>query len=193
MKAFDDFALVPHEGFNVGFVGSIRYQNQLRMLVDATEGTGIKAIFSGMGKKGEYEALEGYCSGKDWATLTGPFDFDSEVAGIYAQLDCVYALYDADNPNVRILLPNKLYEAAVCGLPLVVAKGTFLAQLVEEWGTGVAVDCHDTDQLREVLLRLRDDEAFRAEIATNCARARERLEKADPASEYRVLALNCSE
>ena len=191
LRAFNDFKPADHQGFNVGFVGSIRYQEQLRMLVDATEGTGMTAIFSGMGKKAEFAALEQYCDGKAWTSLTGAFDFDTEVADVYSQLDCVYAVYDADNANVRVALPNKLYEAAVCGLPLIVAKGTYLAQLVEEWGTGIAVDCHDTAELREALVRLRDDEQLRRRIADNCVAACERMKMANPASEYRALALNC--
>ena len=80
----------------------------------------------------------------------------------------MYSVYDADMQNVRVALPNKLYEAVYCEIPLIVAKNTYLAQLVDEWGVGLAVDHKNKDELVEALHRLQSDQAIDKCIEQNC-------------------------
>jgi glycosyltransferase involved in cell wall biosynthesis len=42
--------------------------------------------------------------------------------------------------NQTLTTPNKLFEAAMAGVPVVVAEGTYTARLVREQGLGVVVD-----------------------------------------------------
>ena len=88
----------------------------------------------------------------------------------------MYAVYDADMANVRVALPNKLYEAVYCEMPLIVAKGTYLQQLVESWGVGLAIDHTSVEALATVLCRLREDTALYAQICGNCRRQKQRLD-----------------
>ncbi|MDO4183257.1 MAG: glycosyltransferase [Coriobacteriia bacterium] len=188
MSTFDGFRLIPHEGFRVGFVGSVRYQKQLRMLVDATESMAdTVAVFSGSGKRFEYDSLVEYSKDKTWVELTGPYDYDSEIAGIYSKLDCIYAVYDASNENVKIALPNKLYEAIICELPIVVAQGTFLADLVSTWGVGLSVPYDSAEKLKDALVSLRDDAGLVAKIKNNCRIKREEILSEKPQEDYRRI------
>ena len=80
----------------------------------------------------------------DWY---GRFNFDEKVAEMYGKCNVMYSVYDADMENVRVALPNKLYEAVYCEMPLIVAKGTYLEEVVNEWGVGVAVDHRSAEEL----------------------------------------------
>lgn len=157
--------------FTVGFIGGIRYLEQMKMLVDAAEECGCRVIFSGSGgTSGDYEEISAYCKNRSHVKFTGKYDYNKEIAGLYSQVDCVYAVYDADNPNVRIALPNKLYEAIYCRLPIIVAKGTYLSELVEKWGVGISVNHKSKKELILALRELMTNIEKRETFENNCVR-----------------------
>ena len=151
--------------FTVGFIGFIRYKNQLKMLVDAAQNCNVKVFFAGTGLTSE---IEDYCSGKKDVNYYGQYNYDNEIANLYGLVDCVYSVYDADLGNVKVALPNKLYEAIYCGLPIIVAKGTYLAELVENMGVGVAVSHKDQKELISALNKLSNDKDYYQTIVKNC-------------------------
>ena len=164
--------------FTVGFIGGIRYLTQMKMLVDVASELEMKVVFAGAGgTSGEYEEIQKYCNGKDNIYFTGRYDYGKEIAGLYGMVDCVYSVYNADNPNVRIALPNKLYEAVYCKLPIVVAKGTYLEEIVNEWGVGISVGHTDKIELQAALKKLRDDKTYYHEIVSCCERKKSDIEK----------------
>lgn len=157
--------------FTVGFIGGIRYLDQMEMMVDAVRLAGCKGIFAG----GPFvlrdgEILKSYCGADRAISFLGRFDYDKQIADLYGHIDCVYAVYNADNRNVRMALPNKLYEAIVCELPIIVARGTYLSYIVDKLGVGVSVSHKDVYELTEAITRLRDDRGFYKRIAENCNR-----------------------
>lgn len=142
----------------VGFIGAIRYKKQMDNLFIAAKKCGMKLLIAGYENDGN--ELEKKWSSDPDVEWVGKFDFDKQVAELYGKCNIMYSVYDADMENVRVALPNKLYEAAFCEMPLIVAKGTFLAETVEEWGTGVAVDHKEPDELIAVLERFKKDPMY---------------------------------
>lgn len=160
-KAFENYRIKNSGDFTIGFVGALRYITQMYMLVDVAGELGIKVIFSGATDLDVNGDFRKYCNDKPWVTFTGRYNFMEEIAGIYGRLDCIYSVYDAANFNVRVALPNKLYEAALCHLPIIVAKNTYLCELVESWGTGVGIEYDSPVQLKDCLRKLmRRDEYY---------------------------------
>ncbi len=159
LQAFDKYTPKQGGDFTIGFVGGIRYLGQMKMLVDGAGEAGVKVVFSGASFDRNNVMVE-YCKDKPWVSFTGRFDFMKDIAGIYHNLDCVYSVYDASNFNVRIALPNKLYEAVVAEIPIIVANNTYLGELVTDWGTGVAIDYDNKTQLISELLRLKNKEDY---------------------------------
>ena len=155
--------------FTVGFIGGIRYLAQMKMLVDAAGKCGCNVIFAGAGGTSEdYRGISEYCKNNPFVRFTGKYDYQKDIARLYGMVDCVYAVYNADNPNVRIALPNKLYESVLCELPIIVAKGTYLSELVEKWGVGVSVSHTDAEELAAALRRLKEDTVLRGDIVQHC-------------------------
>lgn len=161
--------------FTIGFIGGIRYLNQMKMLVDAAEVADCKVVFAGAGGTStDYEEISNYCIKKDWVDFTGKYDYNSQISELYGRVDCVYAVYDANNPNVRIALPNKLYEAVYCELPIIVSKNTYLSEVVESLGVGISVGYNSTDELINALHKLKNDEYYKA-IRSKCDLAKKEL------------------
>ena len=49
--------------------------------------------------------------------------------------------------NNKLALPNKLYEALYFKKPLIVSKDTYLAERVENYGIGIAVESNNMQQI----------------------------------------------
>jgi glycosyltransferase involved in cell wall biosynthesis len=161
LKPFQNFIKKSTGDFTVGFIGGIRYLSQMKMLVDAAERVGCRVLFAGSWSIGaDVQGFYKYCENKKFVEFTGPYDYNTEIANIYGRVDCVYSVYNADNPNVRIALPNKLYEAVWCHLPIIVAKKTYLAELVAAWGVGIAVDHKSPQELEYQLRKLSTDSTY---------------------------------
>ena len=177
------------EPFVVGYLGSVRYKQQMIHLIDAAEKTGIHLLIAGY--EDQPKIIEPLCKGKPNIKWIGRFDFNTQAAELYGECDVMYSVYNADMHNVRVALPNKLYEAVYCEMPLIVAKNTYLAQVVEDWGVGIAVDHNSVDELVEAINELRQNVDLREQIAENCRKHRDEidLEKNNAGLKKRILQL----
>lgn len=70
----------------------------------------------------------------------GPFASPQDLPYIYSQIDLVLSTYDAFIENVQYAEPNKIYESMYFEVPIIVSKGTFLAEKVESLGIGYAIN-----------------------------------------------------
>ena len=156
----------PNNTFTVGYIGAVRYKQQLRQLMDAVEVCGLNIFIAGFEKDGDEIAQR--CKAYPKGEWFGPFDFSRQAAELYSKCDVIYSVYDADLKNIRIALPNKLYEAIHCELPLIVAKNTYLSELVDRWQVGIAVDHTSTEELVDVLTKLRQCPEYYEFYAQNC-------------------------
>ncbi len=166
LSAFSSYQKKVDGEFSAGYLGAVRYKQQMINLIKASERTGDHVVIAGY--EDQPNIIEPMCQGNPNIEWVGRFDFNKQAAELYGKCDVMYSVYDADMHNVRVALPNKLYEAVYCEMPLIVAKNTYLAQVVEEWGVGVAVDHKSVDELADALKELRDNKALREQIAENC-------------------------
>lgn len=155
--------------FTVGFIGVVRYKEQMMMLISAAQTCKVNVLFAGAGLDDEIEKI---CRSIPNIEYYGKYVYDTEIAFLYGKCDCIYSVYNADLNNVKVALPNRLYEAIYCGLPIIVAKGTYLAELVEDMGVGVAVSHTDQENLKNTLNKLSQDKEFYQSMVCNCKKAR---------------------
>lgn len=175
VSVFENYQHKRGGDFTVGFIGGIRYLKQMKMLVNATEIVGCKVLFAGAGgSDNDYKSITEYCSKKPHVTFTGKYDYIAQIADLYSLVDCVYAVYDANNPNVKIALPNKLYESVLCGLPIIVAKNTYLSEVVETLGIGCSVASESQSELVECIRSIMNPEKY-TQIAECCRMSTEKL------------------
>ena len=167
LKAFSNYKKKTDGKFTIGFIGNIRYKEQMKLLINSTSGKDVNVLFAGFSYDNEIEL---YCSGKGYVKFYGKYNYDRDISNIYGQVDCVYAVYDADNNNVKVALPNKLYESIYCELPIIVAKNTYLSELVENMGVGVAVSHKSKKELEEAIEKLANDKDYYGKLVEACQR-----------------------
>lgn len=166
LSTFENFRKKSEGPFTIGFIGSVRYKQQMKNLIDASQKGNFHVLIAGYEENSS--EIEEYCKGKKNIEWIGPFNFNEEVAELYGKCDVIYSVYDADMKNVRVALPNKLYESVYCHLPLIVAKNTYLEETVREWGVGVGVNHHSVENLVEVVKRLQSDKNYYNRLSENC-------------------------
>ncbi len=154
---FKKFIRRKHKKLTIGFIGAVRYAEQIKMLFDASRElkNEVEIIVAGGGP--DYDYIKRISDNYNNVKILGPYDYEKDIVNLYSKIDVVYSVYDADLFNVRVAIPNRLYEAIVCGLPIVVAKHTALADFVEKHGIGFAVSHKSVEELQDLIHRMLDN------------------------------------
>lgn len=87
--------------------------------------------------------------------------------------DLLFALYDPIILSVRHATCNKLFEAMMCQKPILVSKGTAMADMVYKENCGLVVDCNSIDEIKKAIIRLKDNPGLCRQIGENGRRAYE--------------------
>jgi len=83
----------------------------------------------------------------------GPYNFFKDISKIYASLDIIYMSYDTTqcDENIKLALPNKLYEAIYYRVPIITTSETYLAQRVLEYGIGYTIKCCNHSDIKKAI------------------------------------------
>jgi glycosyltransferase involved in cell wall biosynthesis len=164
-EVFSGFQRNHNDRFTVGFIGAVRYAEQLEMLIDVSVEANIDVLIAGGGK--DYLRIKKYAETYENVKVYGEYKYDDEIKGLYEQVDCIYSVYDTKLTNVQIALPNRLYEAAYTATPLIASKNTYLAELVEKYEIGRTIAADSKSELIETILYLKHNPGYFKSIDEN--------------------------
>jgi len=82
--------------------------------------------------------------------------------------DAMIALYEPKLLLYSIALPNKLFDAMMCGVPLIT---NLSSKLVNEAGFAIIVNYDDVEAIRQAILTLRDNGELRKKLGLNGRKA----------------------
>lgn len=172
-KLFNKYVKKNKDIFTIGYIGSIRYVDQLKMLIDAVDElrNNIEVFIAGSGPG--YKEIFEYSKGKDFVKIYGPYNYEKEIVNLYEKVDCTYSVYNVELENVKIALPNRLYESIVCEIPIIGAKGTKLGKFIEEKEIGVSINYNDKEELKKQLVEMASYEEKLNVYQENCKRIKE--------------------
>jgi|TARA_B110000259_G_scaffold188481_1_gene247980 succinoglycan biosynthesis protein ExoL len=128
----------------IGFIGILRYKKSIFALIDAVEalrekGKNVKVLFAGGSMGDDLKEIKSKITLKDGFIFSGPYKYSSDIQDLYKKIDIIYAIYDENDFNCKIAMPNKFYESIITGYPILVADNTFVGRQVEELGIGKAI------------------------------------------------------
>lgn len=139
------------EHLSIGFVGKPRFKSVVNFAtVFCRKFPTYQFHFFGGPVGKDFESLHDYPN----CHFHGFFITPDDLTDIYSQLDLVLSTYDVEFENVRYAEPNKLYEAIYFETPIIVSKGTFLAEKAEELGVGCAIDPLNDKEIVSFIERL---------------------------------------
>lgn len=145
----------------IAFNGGLRYAEIFKNLFNAIgDLEGVKMDIYG-GNSGQGNLIMRYAEGKNNITFQGAYNYE-EIPDIYSKMDIVWAVYPANNFNVKYAISNKYHESIFYGVPGVFAKNTKLGELVENNNAGYQVDGYSIDDIKALIIKIRDNK--KAEI-----------------------------
>lgn len=148
----------------VGYVGSLVPHRSLDLVVDVVGSLaeqGVRLVLGGFGPL--EDDLRRRAAGLPNVSFLGWVP-DDEIMQVMGSFDVFVQIEDPSHPAYRWVSPNKVFESMALGRPIVVAEGTLAAERVAGSGHGVTVRFGDAEDLRRVLLGLREDPERRAAL-----------------------------
>jgi glycosyltransferase involved in cell wall biosynthesis len=152
--------------------GGAVWERGLRQILDALEELDERFTMTFMltGPDVTVRQLREACTGRD-RVVFAPSVAVNEVAGAINGYDLEVMFYPPTTENLRLALPNKLFEAVQGRLGLVVGDSPSMAALVGEYGNGIVVDGWTGADLARALNSLTPDDVTAFKRASDEAAA----------------------
>ncbi|MGQ9628036.1 MAG: glycosyltransferase family 4 protein [Anaerolineae bacterium] len=147
------------------YAGVISRSRGLEHVVKAVEGLeGVRLVIAGTGP--DKGIIEDACRRCKRIHCLGQIPYAEVIARTVAA-DILFAFYDTSIPANRYASPNKLFEAMMCGKPIIVSGGSSMADIVRKENCGLVVPYGDVAAIGEAILRLKNDPSLRKRLGEN--------------------------
>lgn len=129
----------------------------------------VQLVIAGFGKD-EHELLQLFSRSKN-VKYIGRISYE-DVIRWSLKADLLFALYDTIVPNNKYASPNKLFEAMMCGKPILVNKGTAMAEIVSKENCGLVVN-YNKYEIKKAIELLKYDPTLCVKLGNNGRKAYE--------------------
>lgn len=156
--------------FTMLYIGGIHPGRPILMLIQAVKDLeNVKCLIGGVGHPSYVNRIKEQCTETSNVIFLGKVPFN-EVLSLTKEADCIFFMLNPDDPNNAIGLGNKVFEAMVCGKPVICTKGIHSGNFVEKEKVGLSVSCSQ-EALREAIISLRDDNKLVEQLGRNALQA----------------------
>lgn len=156
---------------NVFYCGAMYCDRDVLSFVQlAKNDSDIKLTLGGSGDDYIINTIQKYQSECPNISYIGTIPYEETLLRS-KKADILFALYNPEIPNNRLASPNKLFEAMMCGKPIIVNEGVATADKVREENCGLVIPYSDYEALKEAVLLLKNNPELRKELGENGRRA----------------------
>lgn len=157
--------------FTIFYAGILDENRGFKQIISASEPIHrVKLIIAGYGT--DKKSLINLFEHTRNLSYLGKLQY-KEVIRLTIESDLLFALYDPVIPNHKYSSPNKLFEAMMCGKPIIVSDDTSMANIVRDAGCGIVVSFDDIKAIREGIIELITNPKLREKLGKNGRRAYE--------------------
>jgi glycosyltransferase involved in cell wall biosynthesis len=150
---------LPLGSYIVSYVGSIRYDSRLDLLLEVAsllwEKSNILFVVVGWGPLAS-EFQEATRKKRARVTLI-PYVPHERALRYLAASDLSWGICQNRSLNMRLTIPWKFFESLACRVPLLVAEGTYRAVLVKKFRSGIVLESDDPHEMSRLILSLAND------------------------------------
>lgn len=150
----------------IGLIGFLRYQRPIKLVLDFVKQRSSTHCLVCFGDGPLRELVESYSC--ENIAYYGTFRSPEDLQSIYSGIDLNYVIYDNASQNVRLAIPNKLFESVFFGVPIVCAKNTSVGKIVREWGVGKMIRTDNMSNFEEDMKSINED--FLRSSFINCTK-----------------------
>ncbi len=161
-----------NEKFTLFYAGQLIRDRLLNLdkVIGAIEDiAGVRLVVAGYGDLAE-EIREKAVSLPDKLEFLGKISYQDVIRrGLAA--DLFFVLRDPVVPFYRYICGSTLFNAMICGKPILVNRGTSTTNKVTRENCGLAVNSGDVEEIKWAIIKLRDDPPLCRELGANARRA----------------------
>lgn len=173
-KRIMEFANVPydfpamqkeiHGDFLVGYIGSLIEGRNLVDIINVVGELNILGIRLIIGGFGPLEStIQSESMKYNNVSYIGWVPYD-DVLKLENTFDVIIHTTDPNNESQKWVSPNKLFESMALGKPIIVSEGTLSAKRVRIAGCGLVIKYGSKEELKEALLKLKNNQVLTEEL-----------------------------
>ena len=139
-KIENTVTLNKNEKIVIGFVGSVRYSEVNKVLIETVNDSSQYAL-EYVGSEVQGCNLDEFCRENNIKNVVFRGQFlNNQKPEIYKNIDMINSLYGDFSLEVTTAIPNRYYDALIFKKPIITSKGTYLGELVEKNSVGISID-----------------------------------------------------
>lgn len=139
----------PPKRIVIGIVGFLRFRIPIELLLQFVRVRSEFYLIECFGDGPLRDLIESYTC--ENIRYHGSFKNPDELPKIYSQIDINYVVYDNSDRNVQLAIPNKLFESAYFGVPIVCCENSSVGKMAVDWQIGKMVRIDNKDNFEEDL------------------------------------------
>jgi glycosyltransferase involved in cell wall biosynthesis len=157
------------------FYAGVLYKNRRLNLDKVFEAIrnleGVKLIIAGYGDL--VDEIRGWSQHwPDKVEFIGQIEY-AEVLKRGVKTHLFFVLRDGNIPINRFTCGSTIFNAMICGKPILVNQGTSTTQKVTQENCGIAVNPGDVEEIKQAIIKLRDNPQLCRELGANARQAYE--------------------
>ncbi len=135
---------------NIGFVGWVRYYEENIAFINKLKNEFRYQLWY-IGKPIKNCGIQNYCCENEITNVSfiGKYD-NKQKYDLYKSIDIINSIYGDDSLDATTALPHRLYEACIFKKPIISSKGTYLGEIIDQYGLGLVVNVDHDDVLSEL-------------------------------------------
>jgi hypothetical protein len=137
-KSFNNIDKKVRHEIVIGFIGVVRYYNELKVLIDiSSKFEEVNVFIAGKGTK--LEEIKKYVDRMEYnhVKIFGEYQID-QLQDLYSQIDITYLVYPSK--DAKISLPNKFFESIVTETPMIADKDSEFGEIIKSNSLGWTLD-----------------------------------------------------
>lgn len=155
--------------FTLVYIGVLHTSRMFPELVDIIGSIDNVKFFIAGKKENLYEEVKKRCIDYPNIDFLGPIPYNEVIPKTLAS-DAVICMISPQDPNNKIGLANKQFEAMVCGRPIICTKETYAGKLIEKLQCGILVD-YTKESVKNAIVTLRDNPELCKKLGKNALSA----------------------
>lgn len=165
----NDFNYNSNDKLTIFYAGLLDRSRGLKYILDAVkELEFVELIIAG---NGNYKnVIENQSKLNEKIKYLGWVDYD-KVIEMSIQADVLFAFYNPKIPNNKYASPNKLFEAMMCGKPIIINSETSASKIVNIEKCGITVDYGNIISIKDTLIQLYNNPDIRKKLGDNGRKA----------------------
>ena len=159
-----------NDNLTILYIGGLHPGRPIPMLIQSVKDLqNVRCIIGGVGHPSYVNRIKEQCAETANVTFLGKVPFN-EVLPLTKEADCIFFMLNPNDPNNAIGLGNKIFEAMVCGKPIICTRGIHSGEFIERERMGLSV-AYSQDALIEAIVSLRDDKKLPEKLGRNALKA----------------------